>query len=473
MLNKRSGVLAALITAVVGGSLYLVHLRHQWGDDARLIAYKGASEKVREQLNILEKLGTGDRRSMPTVHYPGAIIDLTAGADRGTITFPLQHARVRASGQSVYFVLVESSDKEFAEAFGTMVSSALREVARAAVEDATFDPDQGWTFENDPGLVTRRDGNGVLAAPVSNRQYSPIKHVHWNGREIFVDAPFVKWGDAAGQQMLVDKGGCDPLIRASSPGAELIGGGPAGCERDPPGRGAARYRGGQLLALEIASECDGSRCGRATFKLQKAVHSRSLSPYITIFDASMIWTAEELGIPYVPRLGAAAKGYKATALLVDFANGTPTSGEGAYRFQPGVVSYGSREWSTYSPLVRAKCALVDCGVHDDVLDRDRNVSLGAVPKPGSRIERFDPNDARSFDPFGSFDKGIDCSSTVNMRVGPPPVYYEQLDKLVDDHAIAVTNTPCGWTGADLRGYQGDLDRDLLLNAPSSVTVSVE
>ena len=86
------------------------------------------------------------------------------GAARGSFTMPLHQGLI--GEQTVYFVIADASDKDFAEEFGTIRADSLDEAPAAAVESATF-IDGVWTFQEDPGLVARFvSGNAV--GPVAN-----------------------------------------------------------------------------------------------------------------------------------------------------------------------------------------------------------------------------------------------------------------------------------------------------------------
>jgi len=108
-------------------------------------------------------------------HETAGIIDLVAGAARGKITQPLVEGTL-ANGNTVYFVLSDASDKDFAEDHGIIRADSLEEAPNAAVEDATLTIDgsgnETWVFENDAGLVSRPDGSGGSLPPQANPDYS-------------------------------------------------------------------------------------------------------------------------------------------------------------------------------------------------------------------------------------------------------------------------------------------------------------
>lgn len=165
--------------------------------------------------------GRRDRAGEIRRHETAGIIDLVPGAERGTITQPLLRGTIATTGQEVYFVITDASDQDFAEMFGAIRADSLEEAPEAAVEYAEFINGE-WYFFEDPGLVARFDPNtGEALPPVANPNYSPLKRFEWNGEMVTANVPFVKWGDDPGQQLLIDRGGCDPLIRSNPPVAFL------------------------------------------------------------------------------------------------------------------------------------------------------------------------------------------------------------------------------------------------------------
>ena len=184
-------------------------------------------------------------------------------------------------------MLTDASDKEFAELFGAIRADSLAEAPEEAVEEALFDG-ASWTFFNDPGLVARidatdEDGDGnvmEVLPPVGNPDYSPLKRINWLGKVVTVNVPFIEWGDGPGQQLIIDQGGCDPLIRSNPPSPFFVGNGPtngANCSTEEP---LDRYKGGQVVALDLEAMT-------VTMKLHKATFDHPAKiPYYTVFDAS-------------------------------------------------------------------------------------------------------------------------------------------------------------------------------------------
>lgn len=432
--------------------------------------------------------------------YTTGIIDLQEGSPRGTISYPFYRGILGAENIPVYFVLSEASDQEFAREFGIIHAARLANVDSAGVEDGTTVTELGqWTFPQHPGKVVHRNAADEPSPLEENKDYSPLKRIRWKGRELIVNIPFVKWGDEPGQQLLIDQGGCDPLIRRSPPsrfrvGEEAaIGGGPAGCERTEDSEPLRRYRGGQVLELRIAKdECPTiapwEPCGWVTMKLHRTVHRADVYPYLTLFSASEAAAAEELGILYTPKLAQAGRSSASPPLglsgppevnqglssIVEFGNGFEATDGGPARFQPGVISYGEPTWSTYSPILHVTWAFFDCGGSSQMFLRDSNVSFGAIPKAGT--PSFDITEPSGFNPFGMAFDQIVCRDTVVNRAGNNAgiVVRDRLFELARDKSLVITEWPPGWVvnaeNKDVRLDDHPSGMHLVLNAPAPVAV---
>jgi hypothetical protein len=123
------------------------------------------------------------------------------GVERETITQPLFTGTIASTRQTVYFVITDASDEEFAEIFGAIRADNLAEVPDAAVDWAVFQ-DGEWIFNSDPGLVARFGNNGGVLPPVANVTYSPLKRIKWKGKVVTVNVNTVKWGDKPGQELI-------------------------------------------------------------------------------------------------------------------------------------------------------------------------------------------------------------------------------------------------------------------------------
>ena len=336
-------------------------------------------------------LVAGDRWKVER-HETAGVVELVPGAARGTITQPLLMGEIASTGQKVYFVVADASDKDFAEMFGTIRADSLEEAPDAAVEAAIFDRGE-WTFFNDPGLVARFEG-GEAKGPVANPDYSPLKRIIWDGEVVTVNAPFVKWGDGPGQQLLVDRGGCDPLIRSNPPSSFFVGDGPtngADCSNEEP---LDRYKGGQAVDIDLDAMTVTMKLHKATFDHPDKI------PYYTVFDASKPPPGGFMGVPHVPKLAFLGRfgDNKSVGRIAQFSNGVRLEAGGPNRFQQGITSYRGGQSKTYSPMWHITWIFFDCDGDGVFFDADRNVGEGATPTPGSG-DRFDPTLPGDLRPF--------------------------------------------------------------------------
>ena len=405
-------------------------------------------------------------------HESVGVVDLVPGADRGTITQPLLMGTIASTGQEVYFVITDASDKDFAEMFGTVRADALEEAPDAAVETANFDDETGaWTFFNDPGLVARFDGGGNVLPPVANTNYSPLKRFEWNGKTVTANVPFVKWGDGPGQQLIVDEGGCDPLIRSNPPSPFFVGDGPtngADCSTEAP---LDRYKGGQAVALNIG-DCDPD-CGTVTMKLHRATFDHpDKIPYYTVFEASKAPPAGFGGTVWAPKLGNLGRFGEndAAGRIAQFANGVRNNAGGPNRYQQGITSYPGGQSKTYSPMWHISWIFFDCDEDGVFFDTAHNLGEEAVPADhplDGHNFHAPPADPATFDPFQMDDKGVDCPEFAISVTGNADGFIEDLghlDDLIEDGFAIQTEGPAG-----LR-LDSDLQPPLIVNCPVPLTV---
>jgi hypothetical protein len=399
----------------------------------------------------------------------------------------------------------------------------LNELDPDAIElDGTsFDPDANprWTFGRMPASVATfgpnfPDDPNDINPPGNSGDYSPFKKITWEGRDVIINAPFYKWGDDPGQQLIVDQGGCDPLIRSNVSSRFRFWGGPPGCSDDPADRNlpGELHQGGQSLGIfftpdeaTCALEADTTECARADHKLHMGVHRRDLFPYYMSFEASKPPQAQfhgELRVPKLMEVGTNqndngpntglppdepfntfAGGTKAVAHILQFHNGVFGRVGGQNLFQPGLVSYWGPRASDYSPLWSIQNAFFDCDL-DGVLFRDEaNLGRGAVLCEDLNVPNFcdrgnDPNGPRvpdpDFDPHQMDDKAVECGDVARQLTGNPDgfVYIDELQILKDKGFLAETMTPSGWpgTGTD-EDVGGSVNpRAFILNCPSPVHV---
>jgi len=404
------------------------------------------------------------------VHQTGVDVDLVPGADRGAVTYRLHRGTLAESGQEALFVITDASDQDFADRFGAIRADALEKAPDAALESAVFHDsgsgDGEWIFFNDPGKVARFGADGTVSPPMGNPNYSPLKKIRWRGRTVIVNAPFIKWGDAPGEQLLIDRGGCDPLIRSNPPSPFYLGGGPSNahfsCENEKP---LDRYSGGQVIDLDLSRMTVSMKLHQGTFRSDKV-------PYYTVFDASGVPPAGFMGVIHAPKMGNIGRYGENDAVgrIEQFANGVPLPSGGPDRFQPGIASYPGGRSKTYTPMWHITFLLWDCNGNGVFFRPDRNVGEGAVPVAGSGIAGFDPADPAIFDPFGMDDKGGICPDFASLMASrhtgasDGTVYYGDEEKLIEKGVLLRTEAPPG-----LR-LDSRLLPPLIVNCPVPVTV---
>jgi hypothetical protein len=469
-----------------------------------------------------------------TIHLRGATVrswvpgePFRAGDHRGIINLPLQKA-LGPNDERIWFVLTDASDREFAEMAGVVWARTLNELDRDAVqlEGNSFDPDSNepWRFGSLPATVATfgpnfpADPNDINPPGNSNgggNAYSPFKLIMWEGREVIINAPFYKWGDGPGQQLIVDQGGCDPLIRSNVSSRFRFWGGPPGCSDDPADRNlpGELHQGGQSLGIfftpdeaTCAMQADTTECARADHKLHMGIHRRDLFPYYMSFETSKPPQAQfhgelrvpklmevgtnqndngpDMGIPPDEPFNTFAGGTKAVAHIMQFHNGVFGRAGGQNLFQPGLVSYWGPPANDYSPMWSIQNAFFDCDL-DGILFRDEaNVGRGAVLCADLTVPNFcddpdqdgvrdpDPN----FDPHQMDDKAVECGDVARQITGNPDgfIYIDELQILKNKGFVAETMTPSGWPGTgreDGGGPQSSANARLFaLNCPSPVHV---
>ena len=385
-------------------------------------------------------------------HESEGIIDLVPGEDRGTITLPLRKGTIESTGEDVYFVLSDVSDDDFASQYGGIPSDALSEAPEAAVEHATFD-DGVWTFFEDAGLVCRFDDDGNVLPPLANPNYSPLKRFEWNGETVTANVPFIKWGDGPGQKILVDEGGCDPLVRSNPPSPFFVGGGPANgadCSTEGP---LDRYKGGQAVDINLDAMTVTMKLHKATFRHPDKV------PYYTVFEASKAPPAGFGGTIVAPKLGNLGRFGEndAAGRITQFANGVRNNSGGPNRYQQGITSYRGGD-SDYTPMWHISWIFFDCNDNGIFFDTERNVGEGGTP---------DPAPPETFDPFAMDDKGVDCPVFATEATGNTDGFIERLshlEDLIEDGFAIETEGPAG-----LR-LDSPLQPPLIVNCPVPLTL---
>jgi hypothetical protein len=406
-----------------------------------------------------------DKTPTIEVHAIGVIdVTLVPLSERGTITLRLQTGTLATTGETVYFVLSDASDGEFAETFGGIRAPSLAETPVAALEDAVFENGQ-WTFFTHPGTVTHFDANGDVVPPVNNPDYSPLKRITWQGRTVIVNVPFVRWGDDPGEQIIVDQGGCSPLIRKNAPSPFFVGGGPfdgGDCTNEGP---LDRYKGGQAVNIDLVNLT-------VTMKLHKSWYSwPGKLPHYTVFEHSKAPPAGFTGTIWAPKLanvGRFGTG-KAAGRIHQFSNGLRVEDGGPNRFQPGNVSYTGGMRQTYSPMWHIGWVFYDCD-QDGVFFGPYNVGEGDVPVPGSGIPGFDPLVPETFDPFQMDDKGVACLDVVNSVIKNGDAGAGVMESIHEVEDLDMAGLIVFTEGPPGLRQDSTLQPQLEVNCPAPVTV---
>ena len=278
----------------------------------------------------------------------GDALDL-APNERGLARYPLQRATNidnEGNEREVFFVLHDVSDEEVADDWGIAWAGKLVETPLAATSLATFEDGVWTTFGDLPNPVTRRiDGNppGIPEQSADN-DYSPLRRVMVDGKEVIVNAFFINWGDEPWEQLRIDQ------TCTSFPD-------------DPPNTGCMyngqRWGGdGSGHAVEIVTEGDDPY---VRMKLHKSWSAEGdYLPYYVVADSFPAGPANNMGVIYVPKhehLGVVAVPliqFLPPAPLNDTYPPTPEDGMGLVGGGPlggqiGIPSYFMPE-DDYSPM---------------------------------------------------------------------------------------------------------------------------
>ncbi|MFC1748306.1 multicopper oxidase domain-containing protein [Pseudomonadota bacterium] len=263
--------------------------------------------------------------------------------ERGTITIPLMKGINNDGGvlRDVYFVLHDVSDYDLAEELGVAWAGALTDTPVAAMSEASVSANGEWTFYGDlPNPVP------AVGAPGQDHanDYSPLRRVNLNGKDVVVNAAFVSWGEQPWEQLRIDHS-CSSF------------------PDDPPNT-ACMYHGATLGGFEESGHVLEINTGSepyAVFKLHKSWASEGdYLPYYIILDGFPAGAAAGMGVPYIPKHAFLGK----TAVpLVQFlppaplnasypptpADGFGIAGGGPLGGQVGIPSYFMPE-DDYSPM---------------------------------------------------------------------------------------------------------------------------
>ncbi len=207
--------------------------------------------------------------------------------ERASITIPLIKGTNNSNGElrDVYFVLHDISDQQLAEQLGIAWAGALQDTPDAALSEATYQ-DGVWTFYGDlPNPITGKAGTNPEDIPAQrdDNDYSPLRRVTINGKEVIVNAFFVQWGEEPWESLRIDHNCHFP--------------------DDPPNTNCM-YNGqswGRDTAHALAIDTNRSSPS-VTFKLHKSWAERGdYLPYYVVVDSFPAGPANNMGVIYVPK----------------------------------------------------------------------------------------------------------------------------------------------------------------------------
>jgi hypothetical protein len=254
----------------------------------------------------------------------------------------------------VYFIWHDVSDQQLADDYGKAWAGALEGVNPLATSFADYNEVTGvFTFYGDlPNPVRRRhadflDLNGDAPPHDDLNDYSPLRQVEMDGKDVIVNTFFIQWGNEVWEQLRIDVN-CDPDVPGTFP--------------DNPPNTSCMYNGETWSgdtghAVEINVDADEPY---VRMKLHKSwTDNGDYLPYYIVVDTYPAGPADAMGIIYVPKhqfLGLAAvplvqfippspiaPSYPPTGPVTAFLGGGPLGG------QIGLPSYFMPE-ARYSPM---------------------------------------------------------------------------------------------------------------------------
>jgi len=277
----------------------------------------------------------------------GTAIDPTDD-ERGSMKYPLKKGiNIDHDGNEteVFFVLHDMSDRELAEEMGLAWAGGIVDTPIEATSEASVSASGVYTFYGDlPNPITRPSGNNDPNIPPQSAEndYSPLRRVNINGKDVIVNAFYINWGDEPWEQLRIDNDCVFP--------------------DDPPNTNCM-YNGRvwgdtSAHALEIVTTGNNPF---VRLKLHKSWSAEGdYLPYYVVVDSYPAGPANNMGIPYVPKhefLGTAAVPlvqFLPNEPLNDSYPPTPSDqmgvrGGGPLGGQIGIPSYFMPE-DNYSPM---------------------------------------------------------------------------------------------------------------------------
>jgi FtsP/CotA-like multicopper oxidase with cupredoxin domain len=269
--------------------------------------------------------------------------------ERGVITIPLTKGiNIDRDGNQteVFFVLHDVSDEKLAEEMGVAWAGGLVGTPQAGTSAATFENDQWIMYGDLPNPVTAiHDAPADTPAQTLTNDYSPLRRVTINGKDVIVNAFFISWGSNHWEHLRIDDS-CTAFP-------------------DLPANTTCMYNGdvwggfnasGHTIAINTEGENP-----TVSLKLHKSwSEGGDYLPYYIIVDAFPAGPANAMGVIAVNKHEFVGR---SAVPLIQFAPGspirdtyppTPSNGNGLFGGGPlggqiGIPSYFMPE-DDYSPL---------------------------------------------------------------------------------------------------------------------------
>ncbi|MBV1919044.1 MAG: multicopper oxidase domain-containing protein [Pseudomonadales bacterium] len=319
--------------------------------------------------------------------------------ERAVAKIPLRKGiNIAADGTEtdVWFVFHDVSDKPLADEYGVAWAGALSTTPEAATSLADYNADTDtFTFYGDlPNPVLRSHAdflvlNGAAPAQDHTNDYSPLRRVTIDGKDVIVNTFYIRWGAEVWEQLRIDEN-CDPNVPGTFP--------------DNPPNSTCKYNGEVWSgdtghALEINTDTSEPY---VRLKLHKSwTDNGDYLPYYIVVDSYPAGPANAMGVTYVPKhefLGATAvplvqfippspihSSYPPTADVTALLGGGPLGG------QIGLPSYFMPE-DDYSPMWHIGFAHWTVDSTDDIfvvksleelkhLREEGKIMIGEFPPP--------------------------------------------------------------------------------------------
>jgi len=201
--------------------------------------------------------------------------------------------------REVWYFWHDVSDEAIADEYNKVFAGRLSRTPEAAMSEADWDPETGtFIFHGDlPNPVLRAhpdfqdypDSTSNGPPQLATNDYSPLRQVEIDGKQVVVNAFFLKWGDEPWEQLRIDEN-CDPNDPDSFP--------------DEPPNTSCMYNGevwtgdtGHMIGINTDAEEP-----YALMKLHKSyTDSGDYLPYYVVVDTFPLGPANAMGIPYVPK----------------------------------------------------------------------------------------------------------------------------------------------------------------------------